>query len=243
MPHVFHCLALTPISSTFSTLLQSIIDGYTTNLFCAKLLNVNKSIDGTHWHNSLLYIGEWLVIPHMDTLCEDLFHLTHNTLSLFGLKKLYAAISEHHGYRYTHRFCVGFVMGTGTRICTHTHTSTRGTYPSLFGQFLLLVSAASMCTNKTCTDNPPPASPQFPHQTPTNKPMLWWTCHTCCHPITLSFNHHHHHHHPHLWPQMTTGHLMALSRAQQREREGREEDGEKEEWRKRGGGRGRNEAQ
>jgi hypothetical protein len=42
---------------------------------------------------------------------------------------------------------------------------------------------------------------------------------------------------------MTTGHLMALSRAQQREREGREEDGEKEEWRKRGGGRGRSEAQ
>ena len=56
-----------PIAPTLSicsdmSLLDAIIAGYTTDLFCHKLKNTEKSIDGIHWLNSLLYIRDQLVI-------------------------------------------------------------------------------------------------------------------------------------------------------------------------------------
>ena len=135
------------------------------------------------------------------------------------------AASEHRGYGYTHGFCTGFVMGTGTGtwICTRTRTIQRLS--------ILIWVISSFSFSSPNNDNhhhqaPPP--PWFQHQTPTIEVTLWRVCHLHCHPTTLSFNHHH-------------NHLPA--RAQQREREGREEEGEREEWRERGGARGGSETQ
>lgn len=45
-------------------------------------------------HNNLLYVGEHLVIPCIDGLCEQIFCLAHDTLSHFDAEKLYAFICE-----------------------------------------------------------------------------------------------------------------------------------------------------
>jgi hypothetical protein len=74
------------------TLLQSILDGYKTDPFCAKLSNTYKSIDGVQWQASLLYIGDHLVIPHIGSLCEDLFHLVHDSLGHFEFEKSYSTL-------------------------------------------------------------------------------------------------------------------------------------------------------
>jgi hypothetical protein len=49
-------------------LLKSIVDGYTTDPFCTKIARADKSIDGIHWQDGLLYIGDRLVIPHTGSL-------------------------------------------------------------------------------------------------------------------------------------------------------------------------------
>jgi hypothetical protein len=58
---------------TDSSLLNTIIRGYTTDPFCVKLAGAKKSIEGIHWTDGLLYVGDRLVIPQVGTLREDLF--------------------------------------------------------------------------------------------------------------------------------------------------------------------------
>jgi Integrase zinc binding domain len=91
--------ALPPIATMLAiqmdtSLLKSIIDGYETDPFCIKLKNAEKSIEGVHWANGLLYIGDCLIIPHVGTLREDLFHLMHDSLGHFSFDKSYATLHD-----------------------------------------------------------------------------------------------------------------------------------------------------
>jgi hypothetical protein len=91
--------ALPPIATilaiwTDTSLLKSIIDRYETDPFCIKLKNAEKSIEGVHWADGLLYVRDHLVIPRMGTLREDLFYLTHDSLGHFGFNKSYATIRD-----------------------------------------------------------------------------------------------------------------------------------------------------
>ena len=52
---------------------NTIIASYTTDPFCLKLNNTEKSIDGIHWLNGLLYIGDQLVIPIQDPYARTCF--------------------------------------------------------------------------------------------------------------------------------------------------------------------------
>jgi len=80
--------------TTDPTQLQSILNGYQSDPFCSKLNNASISIDGIHWDNGLLYIGDRLVIPRMGSLCKDLFHLMHDNLGHFRFEKSYAALRD-----------------------------------------------------------------------------------------------------------------------------------------------------
>jgi hypothetical protein len=79
---------------TDPTLLTSIMDGYKTDPFCIKLFDNQKSMDGVECWNGLLYVGNCLVIPHVGSLCEDLFHLTHDSLGHFSFEKSYASLRD-----------------------------------------------------------------------------------------------------------------------------------------------------
>jgi hypothetical protein len=59
--------------TTNAVLLKSITNSYETDPFCIKLRNTEKSIDGIHWENGLLYMDDHLVIPRVGTLHEDLY--------------------------------------------------------------------------------------------------------------------------------------------------------------------------
>jgi RNase H-like domain found in reverse transcriptase/Reverse transcriptase (RNA-dependent DNA polymerase)/Integrase zinc binding domain len=89
--------------ATDLSLLQSILNGYQSDPFCSKLNNASVSIEGIHWDNGLLYIGDRLVIPRTGSLCEDLFRLTHDNLSHFGFEKSYAAL--HDSYYWPNMHC------------------------------------------------------------------------------------------------------------------------------------------
>src|SRR5882762_4307591 len=99
LPNSVNDLPLPPAAAMLSVqtdpiLLQSILDGYKSDLFCSKLANAKKSIDGIHCKTGLLYIGERLVIPHVGSLHEDLFRLAHDSLGHFGFEKSYAALCD-----------------------------------------------------------------------------------------------------------------------------------------------------
>ena len=87
---------------TDPALLDSIIKGYESDPFCAKISNARKSIDGVEWRHGLLYIGERLVIPRTGTLREDLFRLAHDSLGHFGFEKSYDTL---HGSYYWPNMC------------------------------------------------------------------------------------------------------------------------------------------
>jgi Integrase zinc binding domain len=90
--------AVVPIAATLSVqtnpiLLKIIKSGYDKDPFCLKISNAQKSINSLEWrHNSLLYIGNCLVIPRVGTLREDLFHLVHDSLRHFGFVKSYTSL-------------------------------------------------------------------------------------------------------------------------------------------------------
>ena len=77
---------------TDASLINTIIEGYKADPFCKKLVNAQKSIPGIEWKDRLLYVGTTLVIPHVGSLHEDLFCLTHNCLGHFSFDKSYAAL-------------------------------------------------------------------------------------------------------------------------------------------------------
>jgi len=99
LPNDIDLIAPLPVAAmlsvrTDSSLLKSIIDGYKADPFCIKLTDAQKSIDGVHWTNGLLYVMDRLVIPRVGTLREDLFHLTRDSLGHFGFDKSYATLRD-----------------------------------------------------------------------------------------------------------------------------------------------------
>jgi len=88
---------LTPVAAllmidTDPLLLKSILEGYHSDPFCAKLMKSPDSITGLAERDGLLYIGDHLVVPRVGTLREDLFRLAHDSLGHFGFDKSYAAL-------------------------------------------------------------------------------------------------------------------------------------------------------
>jgi hypothetical protein len=77
---------------TDTSLLKTIKSGYDNDPFCLKISNADKSIKDIEWKHGLLYIGNCLVIPHVGTLQEDLFHLVHDNLGHFGFEKSYTSL-------------------------------------------------------------------------------------------------------------------------------------------------------
>ena len=91
------CVKTTPAAAflTINTdplLLKTVLAGYHSDPFCIKLLNSSESVPSLTERDGLLYIGDRLVVPHVGTLHEDLFWLTHDSLGHFGFDKLYATL-------------------------------------------------------------------------------------------------------------------------------------------------------
>jgi len=49
---------------------------------------------GAKCPNSLWYMGDCLLIPQIGDICENLFHLAHDSLGHFGADKLYAMLRD-----------------------------------------------------------------------------------------------------------------------------------------------------
>ncbi len=82
-----------PIASVLSItsdrdILDAIIKGYTTDTFCQRV--ASTEMPGWRKVHDLWYIGDRLLIPRVNDLCETLFHLAHDTLRHFGADKSYA---------------------------------------------------------------------------------------------------------------------------------------------------------
>ena len=75
--------------SADASFLSAIKRGYKSDDFCSKFINFRKSISGICKSNSLWYIGDRLLIPHIENIREQLFQLAHNSLGHFGADKSY----------------------------------------------------------------------------------------------------------------------------------------------------------
>jgi len=78
LPDSVDCVEMTPAAAllTINTdplLLKSILASYHSDPFCIKLLNSSDSVPGLAERDSLLYIRDRLMVPHVGTLREDLF--------------------------------------------------------------------------------------------------------------------------------------------------------------------------
>ena len=73
-------------------MLASIKAGYESNPFCAHL--AENDIPGAWFINGLWYIWDHLVIPCIKDLCENLYHLVHDSLGHFGADKSYASLHD-----------------------------------------------------------------------------------------------------------------------------------------------------
>ena len=76
--------------STDAAILEAIKCGYTEDPFCECLGKTNTP--GATFMNGLWYVRDRLVIPRVGDLCENSFHLTHDTLGHFGADKVYTAL-------------------------------------------------------------------------------------------------------------------------------------------------------
>ena len=74
------------------SVLKTIKNGYETDDFCLHL--AQNATPGAHLINGLWYIGDCLVIPRTGDICENLFHLAHDTLGNFGADKCYMSLCD-----------------------------------------------------------------------------------------------------------------------------------------------------
>jgi hypothetical protein len=79
---------------TDPSVLHTIQDGYDSDVFCQKVITSASSTLGVSMSNGLWYIGDRLLIPCFGTICEDLFHLAHDSSSHFGADKLYVTLHD-----------------------------------------------------------------------------------------------------------------------------------------------------
>lgn len=74
------------------TFLKDIITGYVDDPFCKKLTALVGSLPGLTKRDGLLFVANRLVIPRVNPLREQLFHLAHDASGHFGGDKTYAAL-------------------------------------------------------------------------------------------------------------------------------------------------------
>ena len=72
--------------------LEYIKEGYKSDDFCIRL--AQNGVPGAQLINNLWYIGDHLVIPRTGDVCENLFHLAHDTLGHFDTDKSYTNLSN-----------------------------------------------------------------------------------------------------------------------------------------------------
>lgn len=80
------------------TILKTVKEGYMVDLYTKQFIdNVKAGLlsSGVELWNSLLFVGEQLIIPRYKTLRESLFQVAHNKLGHFG-DKMYALL--HYSY-------------------------------------------------------------------------------------------------------------------------------------------------
>ena len=70
---------------------RNIRNGYSSDVFCQKVLN-NLDSPNTKVIDGLIYIGSRLVVPRVGTIREDLFRAAHDNLGHFGAEKSYASL-------------------------------------------------------------------------------------------------------------------------------------------------------
>ncbi|RXW14484.1 hypothetical protein EST38_g11370 [Candolleomyces aberdarensis] len=69
-------------------------DGYKTDPWCQRLSRVQASLPGLTLTDGLWFIGERLVIPQVAKVRAKIFHLAHDMLGHFGLRKSYGALRD-----------------------------------------------------------------------------------------------------------------------------------------------------
>jgi len=65
---------------------------YESDSFCQKVLRNLDSFPATKVVDGLIFMGEWLVVPWVGTIREDLFCAAHDSLGHFGVEKSYASL-------------------------------------------------------------------------------------------------------------------------------------------------------
>jgi hypothetical protein len=86
------CAAILSIS-TDSSIKSRIKDGYASDPWCQRLPSLLGSLpDLTQNSQGLFFVADRLVVPRIDNLQEDLFHLAHNAAGHFGANKTYGAL-------------------------------------------------------------------------------------------------------------------------------------------------------
>ena len=76
--------------STDMVILENIKCEYTEDPFCKHLGKTNTL--GATFMNGLWYVRDRLLIPRVNDLHENLFHLAHDTLGHFGADKAYTVL-------------------------------------------------------------------------------------------------------------------------------------------------------
>ena len=74
------------------SLVFDILTGYTEDPFYCKLLSSFDSIPGLVEKHGLLYLADRLIVPHVRSLWEKFFQITHDVAGHFGADKTYAAL-------------------------------------------------------------------------------------------------------------------------------------------------------
>ena len=74
------------------SVLETIQGTYASDEFCKKVILSAPSTTRISTSNGLWYIGDCLLIPHAGMICEDLFHLAHDTAGHFRADKSYATL-------------------------------------------------------------------------------------------------------------------------------------------------------
>jgi hypothetical protein len=80
--------------TTNPSILCGIQDGYLEDEFCKKVMDPVFHMKGISSTNGLWYIGDCLIVPRVNNICKQLFHLAHDTSGHFGADKSYAALHD-----------------------------------------------------------------------------------------------------------------------------------------------------
>src|SRR6266498_2515283 len=65
---------------------------YNHDLWCSQLKSATKGMKALTFRDGLWFLNERLIIPADSRLREQIFHLTHDSMSHFGFHKTYKAI-------------------------------------------------------------------------------------------------------------------------------------------------------